>query len=352
MLFLSHGILVIFYIAAIIYTCSLFSNAIEHLGVKLKLGNNATGSILAVIGTSLPETIVPLVAIFGAIFFKTDLTLGQNIAKGAIIGSPFILSTLALFLMGVILLVKRKSPKNLNVEYKTVTRDCRYFLCAYSLALLAAFITFKTVKLFIVFGLISLYCIFVFRTIIKSKQSFIEQDTDGLIFSKIICFEKCHKHYSGECQKCDNIYITILQIIVSLVSLIIFSHFFVGEIKFISELLNINPVILSLMLAPVATELPEIVNSIIWLKQEKDELAIANVIGAIVFQAMIPCSIGIALTSWKFDSLTLLNMILVLICGNIFTFLCAIQKKISLVNLLFCGIFYFGFLIFLILKLC
>ena len=85
MIFLLHLFCAVFYIASIIYTCSLFTNAIEHLGLKMKLGNNAVGSILAVIGTVLPETIVPIVAIFGSYFFSHDLITGQQIALGAII---------------------------------------------------------------------------------------------------------------------------------------------------------------------------------------------------------------------------------------------------------------------------
>ena len=348
MLFLEHGIATVLFIAAIIYCCLLFSNAIEHLGLKLKLGNSATGSILAVIGTCLPETIVPIVAIFASILFKTDLSIGQNVAQGAIIGSPFILSTLALFLMGILLVIKKKVPKELNVNYQNIIREYKYFLIAYIVAFGAIFVNSRFIKILIVCFLIGLYCFFVYRTIVKSKQNFVESDIDTLIFSKIICIKKCCKHYKDECLKCDNIYITLLQIILSLVGLIVFSHLFVNEIKYFSLILNINPLILSLLLAPIATELPEIVNSIIWLKQDKDELAISNVVGAIVFQAMVPCSIGIMLTNWKFDTIALLNMIFVILCGVLFFTICKIQKSIKLLPLLFCGLFYLGFLVLLI----
>ena len=343
MLLIAHGFFVVLYIFAIIYSCFLFSNAIEHLGIKLKLGNNATGSILAVLGTCLPETVVPLVAILGSIFFKLDLAIGQNVAKGAIIGSPFILSTLALFLMGIMIIIKKRKNLELNVDYKNILRDYRYFLFAYSFAILAVFINLYAAKVAIVFLLLLLYCVFVYRTIIKSKQTFVEQDVEELVFAKMFCAKKCEKHGVSCCNKCDSIYITFLQIIVSLAALVIFSHFFVSE-------LEINPIILSLVLAPVATELPEIVNSIIWLKQDKDDLAVANVIGAIVFQAMVPCSIGILLTPWKFEGLSLINMLSVLVCGAIFIILCAVNKKVKLFPLLFGGVFYFGFLLLLILR--
>ena len=91
---------IILLIFAVICSCSLFTNAIEHLGKKLKLGNNAIGSILAVIGTSLPETIVPIVAILSSLLFAQEFQMGKEIALGAIMGSPFMLITFALGLLG------------------------------------------------------------------------------------------------------------------------------------------------------------------------------------------------------------------------------------------------------------
>ena len=62
MFYLTHVTIVAISLITIVLSCILFTNAIEFLGNKLKLGNSATGSILAVFGTGLPETIVPIVA--------------------------------------------------------------------------------------------------------------------------------------------------------------------------------------------------------------------------------------------------------------------------------------------------
>ena len=40
-----------------------FTNALEHLGEKLKLSEGVTGSIFAAVGTALPEAMVPMVAV-------------------------------------------------------------------------------------------------------------------------------------------------------------------------------------------------------------------------------------------------------------------------------------------------
>lgn len=337
MLFLIHIFLIILWLLAIIYSCSFFTNATEHLGCKLKLGNNATGSIFAVFGTSFPETIVPIIAIFGSLLTKKDIILGQDIALGAIIGSPFMLSTFALFLIGLTLVISKRPKKELNLNYKNATRQYKYFLFAYTIAILASFISYKSIKIAIVIFLITLYSFFVYRTLIKSKQNFCENALDDLLFSKIFKIKK-------------DLSCILIQFFASIIALGIFSHFFVKEIGYLSTALNISPVILSLIVTPFATELPECINSIIWIKNNKDDLAMANVLGGIVFQSMIPTSIGIAFTPWVLNSDILLNAIIIIVFSAIFTLTTLSLNKIKLIPLLFGGIFYFGYLTYIILN--
>ncbi len=80
---------------SIVLACVLFTNAIEHLGEKLNLSEGAVGSVLAAVGTALPETILPLVAIVGAYVTGSNIEAGQEIGIGAILGAPFMLGTLA-----------------------------------------------------------------------------------------------------------------------------------------------------------------------------------------------------------------------------------------------------------------
>ena len=341
MLFLFNLILTIFYLALIVFCCVLFTNAIEHLGNKLKLSSNATGSILAVIGTTLPETLVPLVAILGAKLFLKNLTTGQDIALGGIIGSPFMLLCLALFLVGlevlILYLFKKRQNLNLEINCKYVLRDLKYFLLAYIPALSCLFISNKSIKAMVVLFLIILYLIYVLRTIIKSKQNFCEENLEELIFARFIKLEK-------------EIITVIFQIVVSLFILVLAIHYFVCEINYFSALFNISPVILSLIITPFATELPECVNSLIWVKNNKDDLALFNINGAVVFQAIIPMSIGIILTPFKYSPIIALNGLFVILSSLIFILSALIYKKINCISLLICGIFYFLFIGYLIFQ--
>lgn len=336
MFFLLHIFMTFFALIAIIYTCILFTNAIEHLGNNLKLSSNATGSILAAIGTGFPETVVPLVAIFGAIFFNLEINTAQEIAQGAIIGSPFMLGTLSLFFLGVTLCVllrlKKRNNQELSINHQDILRNIKYFLFAYTIAICASFFEYK-IKVFIILFLIFLYLIYVYRTIKLAKDSDVKEEIESLIFSKFF--------------KRNNKTIIYFQIFISLLFLIIFSHVFVNEITFFSNYFSISPTILSLIITPFATELPECVNSIIWVKNSKDNLAIANILGAMVFQTMVPFSIGITLTSWKISQDLFINIILILSCMSIFGLHVLQTKKINFKILIFCGIFYLAYLFIL-----
>jgi cation:H+ antiporter len=66
----------------------------------------------------------------------------------------------------------------------------------------------------------------------------------------------------------------------------------------VAEDVGVEAIVLSLILAPLATELPEKVNSFFWVRDGKDSLALGNITGAMVFQSMIPVGIGLLFTDW------------------------------------------------------
>ena len=85
---------------AILASCVIFVNAVEKIGDSFNLHQGIVGSILAAVGTAMPETVIPLIAIF---FVKGGQ--GQAIGIGAIAGAPFMLGTLAFFVTGAAVIV-------------------------------------------------------------------------------------------------------------------------------------------------------------------------------------------------------------------------------------------------------
>ena len=87
-----------------------------------------------------------------------------------------------------------------------------------------------------------------------------------------------------------------LQVLAALGLILVGAIFFVDAVGHLATTLGIDPALLALVIAPIATELPEKFNSIIWVRQGKDTLAMGNITGAMVFQSMIPVGIGLIFT--------------------------------------------------------
>lgn len=284
----------------ILLSAEVFTNGIEWLGKKLHLGEGAVGSVLAAVGTALPETMIPVIAIlFGS---GED---ASHIGIGAILGAPFMLSTLALFLTGFAATIfkhKSESRTCMLCDTSIMKRDLRFFLIVYSVALGAAFVPFKTLKLIIAFGLVCSYIYYAYHTI-QDGQSLGDAELHPLLFNR----------------KNPNPSLTIVlaQIFTALGGIVVGAHLFVQDITVISQIWGIPAFVLSLVIAPIATELPEKFNSITWVRQGKDTLALGNITGAMVFQSSVIPALGIVLTPWELSPLALTSGILALISSGI-----------------------------------
>jgi len=342
-------------LAAILLSCIVFSNSVEWLGVRLNLSHGVTGSILAAVGTALPETIVPIVAIFWGISHENLLKIltgqlsptGQanEISLGAIIGAPFMLTTLAFCLIGVSSLLYfktgRRKSKLIKVDKTVLERDLTFFIISFSLAFLAIFLE-RIFHVILAILLLVLYQVYLYKTIKEEKGGAYEgedphENLDALLLNKFIPFLK------------PTTSVILIQLFISLIFLVFSAHLFVDVIREVSHKLNFPAFIISLLLAPLATELPEKFNSWLWIRQKKDTLAVSNISGALVFQSTFPFTVGLLFTSWKVTS-SLSYLIFVFCLINAAMVLFALKKdKLSYKTFLLCGVFYLVYL-FLILK--
>ncbi|MDD3149250.1 MAG: hypothetical protein PHV68_00295 [Candidatus Gastranaerophilales bacterium] len=343
--FILHMGYVLGILGLIVLSCVVFTNAIEHLGEELNLSEGAVGSVLAAVGTALPETIVPLVAILGAYITGSNIETGQEIGVGAILGAPFLLGTLAFFVTGLaVIFYKNMGKRSLEMPVNTsiMFRDLHYFALAYTIAVASSFIPSITIKHVIAVLLIFMYGLYVFKTIrdeAKTPHSDVE-DLDILYLTKFI-------NVSGK----FHLAAILLQVLISLLGIIFLAHLFVGQLKFFSALLSINPLILSLIITPIATELPEKFNSVIWIKARKDTLAIGNITGAMVFQSCIPTAVGLALTPWVLTTSALINVAIVYCSVSVVYFNIVKNKGVLCPSaLMYGGLFYLIYLIYVILH--
>ncbi|HEX9757851.1 MAG TPA: sodium:calcium antiporter [Nitrospiria bacterium] len=294
------GIILISSIAVMLLGATLFTNGIEWFGKRVNASEGAVGSIFAGVGTALPETVIPIVAI---LFGTTQEEL--DVGVGAIIGAPFMLTTLTLPLLGAGLLIfaslQKRSP-SFSLDYDHVKRDLRYFLVPFGLAILVTLSPHPILRIGLAVFLILIYVQYLKGILGKGEHS--GGEIGALYF------------YSGH--NPPPYWAISLQILLSLGVIIGAAHFFVHGVTDISKILGVSPLILSLLITPVATELPEKLNSLIWIYQKKDTLAVGNITGAMVFQGTFPVSIGLIGTSWQLNHFAITSASLALLSALIF----------------------------------
>jgi cation:H+ antiporter len=271
--------------AVILAGALLFTNAVEWIGHRLELGEGAVGSLLAAVGTAMPETLISIVALVGA------TEGGDDVAIGAIVGAPFLLATLAMGLVGLFAYLyrhKREQGLELTVHRPTLERDLIFFLCFFALALALAW--GAPAELRIPAGILCFlaYPFYIARTLRGSGEAQAHGSLDPLIFER-----RTDRRTDPALAVC------VLQLVVGLGAMVGGAHLFVEELLKIAESLGVEAVVLALILAPLATELPEKVNSFFWVREGKDSLALGNISGAMVFQSMIPVGIGLLFTQWE-----------------------------------------------------
>jgi cation:H+ antiporter len=271
----------------------LFTNGIEWFGRKLGLAEGAVGSVLAAVGTALPETMIPIIAIL----FSTG-EHAEAIGVGAILGAPFMLATLAMFVTGVAVMIQaRKRPAGdvMPVNPKVLGPDIRVFVLSYGLAIGAAFLPVDLywAKVVVAIALFAIYAWYV--------KGHFEADAD--VDLEDLAPLRFHRFDAGRTHPVDGsprLRVVNLQVLAALGLIIIGAIAFVDAVEHVATALGVSQVLLALVIAPIATELPEKFNSIIWVRQGKDTLAMGNITGAMVFQSAIPVSVALlfAPESW------------------------------------------------------
>lgn len=294
-------------LVAILGAAFLFTNAIEMLGERLNLGSGATGSVLAAVGTALPETMIPVVALVGAALAGESAgAAASEIGIGAILGAPFLLATLAMFVVGASILGFRRRRENgadLVIEKRTTRRDILFFLIFFALAAGAGIVALPTyVKVIVAIVLVAAYSFYVWRTIVAGGEALVETPEDLTLWPE---------SRWGRAPT----WAIAAQVLGTLVVMGVGAHIFVRGVEHASESLGIPAGLIALVLAPLATELPEKLNSVIWIREDKDTLAFGNITGAMVFQSTLPVSLGLLFTRWELDFISALAAGLALASG-------------------------------------
>jgi len=263
------------------------------------MSEGATGSILAAIGTATPETLIPVVAIL-----FTNSVEADDIGVGAILGAPFMLGTLVMLLIGLtaLLLRERRGRLTLRVDRGHASRDLGFFLVLYTLALALALLPkeLHAVKAYVGWIFLPSYFVYVFlvlRTPAKTPTD-VEEAVEEKEAFEALTFGTFLRG-AGITPTSPPLWLVLGQTLIAFAAILVGAKFFATFVDDISRAMGFNALLVALILAPLATELPEAANSLIWTREGKDVIALGNVAGAMVFQSTIPVTLGVLLTPWE-----------------------------------------------------
>ena len=301
--------------AVVIYlACEWFVNAVEWLGVRLKVGPVAVGTILAAAGTALPESVVTLVAVlFGS---KEH---GADVAVGAALGGPLVVGTISYGVAGGMLMLRRRrggaaiaadapavgvpdvplphppsAPEpvpdadNLDgTDTARLARDQVWFLVIFAAKVALGLVAFAFKPWLGVLFLLA-YAAYFRREVAGGGEQASSEDLEPLRFQRS--------------RRTPSTAAVVAQTLVTLVVVFVASQVFVSQLEWAGPALGLPAVVVALLLSPIATELPETMNAVIWVRQGKAELALANISGSMMIQATVPTAIGLFFTPWLFST--------------------------------------------------
>jgi cation:H+ antiporter len=301
-----HVVILLACAVAIYLSCEWFVNAVEWLGVRLKVGPLAVGTLLAAFGTALPESVVTFVAVvFGSSGAQKD------IGVGAAMGGPLALATVAYGVTGFMMLTSRRevraaraapvgggadmvaedttggSPSDDLGDTGKLARDQRWFLAIFLVKVALGLVAFGY-KPWLGLLFFAAYAVYFWRELRDGGEH-----GDGADLQRR--------------RETPATWAVVTQTVVTLVIIFFASQLFVHQLDAIGLMIGLPAAVTALLLSPIATELPEIMNAVIWVRQGKTPLALANISGAMMIQATVPSGLGILFTPWRFGGALLLS---------------------------------------------
>jgi cation:H+ antiporter len=246
------------------------------------------------------------------IFFREAAS--HEIGVGAILGAPFMLATVAFFVTALAAWVYRRRREwgaRLRVDRRVLSRDVGFFLPLYGAAIGVSFAPVgHWLRWAVAIGLLVAYGYYLYLNLRETAEGHKEEP---LMLDTLWAYlpllpprsdrdtHRARLEHVG--QKRPRLRAVLGQVLIALGFIIVGAYQFVHATREICLAIGFPPLVLALIVAPIATELPEKFNSVIWIRQSKDTLSLGNITGAMVFQSTFPVTLGILLTEWHFASL-------------------------------------------------
>jgi cation:H+ antiporter len=302
----------------------------------------------------MPETIIPVVAITQDLVagtLRTPEAHSQSIGVGAIVGAPFMLATLGFALVGGTYLICRKLKLRDDAfvtDEEVFRHDLEFFMKSFGIG-----VGMGLLKHFwpgmphwldgaMAAWLIIMYLMYMVKLMKGNKAHADPGELHPLYITRFYL----GPHYVPKKRNIG------IQLAGSLGLMFFGAHMFVDHLAPIATAMHVPALVLALLIVPVATELPEKFNSVLWIRRGKDTLALGNMSGAMVFQSTFPISLGLIFLDWRFSlsNPAVISAALGIISAAVVYIGWLITKHVQPKLLAFSGIFYLIYIVIIILH--
>jgi cation:H+ antiporter len=224
-----------------------------------------------------------------------------------------------------------KTPgKDVIVDQKTIARDVGFFLIFFAVAAGAGIVELPLlVRVALAALLVTAYAYYVRRTLYSGGA--LEEVPESLTLWRF--------------RSTPPTWAVVGQALFALALIVVGAEVFVEAVGHTAQTIGLPAGLVALILAPLATELPEKLNSVIWVREGKDTLALGNITGAMVFQSTVPVTFGVLFTSWELGALNLFSVALALVSGGFIYLMLRREAALHSWHLMIGGLFYLAFLL-------
>lgn len=256
-------------IVMLIVSSFILTLTIEEIGKRGKFTERFTGTVISPIFTAMPELVIIIIALV-----LVGKEPGSEVAAGTIIGEPFMVSAIGFPVVALTLLLVRRKRKIEAID-PILSKSLIYFGLVFPIMLIPLFFGFVAVRITVAAVLVLLYLVFLL--FVKGKETFEEEATSIRIRNR-----------------------ALLSLIVAsgVVLLIGGSTMLVQGIDSLSLQTGINRELITILLVPIGTIVPETMNAIIWALRSKTSLAIGAMAGEEMYFATFFPALGILASQW------------------------------------------------------
>lgn len=272
-------------IALLIVSSFILTTTIEDIGKKGKFTHSFTGTFISPVFTSLAE----LGVILAALITLTPRS-GSQIAAGIIIGEPFMVSAIGFPAMAITLLFAARKGSVAKMD-GIMPLTLVFIGLSFPLMLIPVFFPSQFSRFSIVLLLLVIYVAVLYYYGKKSSPT--AGDTPQTI---------------------KNNGLLVLLVIVGITVLAVASIFLVKSVQTIAYQTQISDQLISILIIPIGTIIPETLNSIIWAAESKTNLAMGAITGEEILFVTVYPALGIMASPWIINR----NGMYAILVGSIF----------------------------------